>query len=258
MPAGARVPATERRAKPAGPPLLAHVDEPVVIVQHQPHASPGTLLEALVNAGLKVDVRQLFAGAALPRPRDLAHLSGLIVLGGAMNVDQAAEYPFIDEEQRLLAAALEGEVPVLGICLGAQQLAAAVGGRVYQRAEPEVGWLPVDVVRDDPLFAGIASPFCALQWHGQSFTVPDESTVLARRGADPGVQAFRAGRRAWGVQFHPETDEAIISNWVARDNKGMAERDPGVLERLTRERANVVAGSRRLMERLAANWLSVS
>ncbi len=234
---------------------LAHIDRPVLIVQHQPLASPGTLIEALVNAGLHVDVRQLHAGVALPRPADLAHISGLIVLGGSMNVDQADDYPFIDDEQRLLVAALEREVPVLGICLGAQQLAAAVGGRVYQRAEPEVGWLPVDIVRDDPLFAGVVSPFKALQWHAQSFTVPAEM-VLARRGADPGVQAFRAGRRAWGIQFHPEIDESTIGQWIARDNKGMAERDPGLLERLTRDRHDLVAGSRPLMRRLAANWLA--
>jgi GMP synthase (glutamine-hydrolysing) len=245
-----------RRARPAGPPVLAHVDQPVVIAQHTPLSSPGTLLEALVNAGLQADVRQLYAGAALPRPNDLAHLSGLIVLGGAMNVDDAGDYPFIEQEQRLLREALEREVPVLGICLGAQQLAAAVGGRVYQRAEPEVGWLPVDIVRDDPLFAGIASPFSALEWHAQSFTVPDESTVLARRGEDPGVQAFRAGPRAWGVQFHPETDEAIIKNWIARDNKGMNERDPSVLRGLSRDRREIAAGSRRLMERLTINWLA--
>ena len=122
-------------------------DEPIVIIQHEAAAHAGTLLETLVNAGLTVDVRQLHARAPVPVVEELGEIGGLVVLGGSMNADQAAEFPFIDRERRLLAAAVEAGVPVLGICLGGQQLAAAIGGRVYQRAVAEVGWLPVEIVR---------------------------------------------------------------------------------------------------------------
>jgi len=103
-------------------------DGPIVIVQHEAAAHPGTLLETLVNVGLTVDVRQLHAGVGVPAIEELGEIGGLVVLGGSMNADQAAEFPFIDRERRLLAAAVEARLPVLGICLGGQQLAAAIGG----------------------------------------------------------------------------------------------------------------------------------
>ena len=236
--------------------IIYHVEKPVLIAQHQPVASPGTLLEALVNAGVQVEVRQLYAGGALPDAEELQRLSGLIVLGGSMNVDQESDYPFIAEEQRLLLTALQRDVPVLGICLGAQQLAAAIGGRVYQRAAPEVGWVEVEVVRDDLLFEGLPRRFRALEWHAQSFVVPESAAVIAVRGDDPGVQAFRVGPRAWGVQFHPEIDESVIDHWISRDNKGMRDRDPGVLEALSRDRDEIVASSRALCAHLVGNWLA--
>lgn len=236
--------------------IHAPTDDPVVIVQHEAAAHPGTLLETLVNAGLTVDVRQLHAGAAVPAVAELGEIAGLVVLGGSMNADQAAEFPFIDRERRLLAAAVEDGLPVLGICLGGQQLAAAIGGRVYPREVPEVGWLPVDIVRGDALLRDICSPFCALEWHAQSFTVPAEAEVLAVRPGDPGVQAFRVGRRAWGLQFHAEVDESILRFWLRRDNKGVARRDPALHARLVEAVPQVIADSRLLCRQLVENFVA--
>jgi GMP synthase-like glutamine amidotransferase len=146
---------------------------PVLITQHEAGAPPGTVLEALIDAGLTVDVREPFAGEALPEPRRIDDFSGLVVLGGAMNVDEEGRFPFLAEERVLLAEALRRDVPILGICLGAQQLAAAIGGEVFTRPEPEVGWLPVDVVvTSDPLFAGVENPFHAFQWHASRSPSP--------------------------------------------------------------------------------------
>jgi GMP synthase (glutamine-hydrolysing) len=231
-------------------------EEPVVILQHEAAGHAGTLLETLVDAGLAVDVRRLHTGVGVPRVEELGHMGGLVVLGGSMNTDQAARFPFIDRERRLLAAAVELGVPVLGICLGGQQLAAAIGGRVYARSEPEVGWLPIEVVRDDGLLRGVRSPFHALEWHAQSFTVPADAEVLARRAGDPGVQAFRVGRRAWGVQFHVEIDESILRLWLRRDNKGVARRDPALHARLAESVPTIVSGSRELCRRLVENFVA--
>jgi len=231
-------------------------DDPIVIIQHEAAAHPGTLLETLVNVGLTVDVRQLHAGVGVPAIEELGEIGGLVVLGGSMNADQAAEFPFIDRERRLLAAAVEARLPVLGICLGGQQLAAAIGGRVYPRTVPEVGWLPVDIVREDGLLRDISSPFHALEWHAQSFTVPGEAEVLALRPGDPGVQAFRVGRRAWGLQFHAEVDESILRFWLRRDNKGVARRDPALHARLSVAVPQVVADSRLLCRRLIENFVA--
>jgi GMP synthase (glutamine-hydrolysing) len=236
--------------------LHAPTDDPVVIVQHEAAAHAGTLLETLVNAGLTVDVRQLHAGAGVPAVEELGEIGGLVVLGGSMNADQVAEFPFIDRERRLLAAAVEAGVPVLGICLGGQQLAAAIGGRVYPRPVAEVGWLSVTIVREDRLLREIRSPFCALEWHAQSFTVPAEAEVLALRPGDPGVQAFRVGRRAWGLQFHAEVDESILRFWLTRDNKGVARRDPALHARLLAAVPQVVADSRLLCRQLVENFVA--
>jgi GMP synthase (glutamine-hydrolysing) len=231
-------------------------DKPVLIVQHEAAGHAGTLLEALVNVGMAVDVRQLHTGTDLPTIDELGRQAALIVLGGSMNVDQAGEYEFIVAEQQLLRAAVEGDVPVLGVCLGGQQLAAAFGGDVYARPWPEVGWLPVDIVERDALFTGIASPFNALEWHAQSFTAPPGATVLAVRGDDPGVQAFRIGRRAWGVQFHAEVDEAMLTHWIRRDNKGLRQRDPELLACIHELLPGVVAESRQLCRQLINNFVT--
>jgi len=230
-------------------------DSPVVIVQHEAAAHPGTLLETLVNAGLTVDVRQLHAGGVIPHVDELGEIGGLVVLGGSMNADQGTEFPFIDPERRLLAAAVEAGLPVLGICLGGQQLAAAVGGRVYQRQTAEVGWLPVEIVRDDDrLLHAVCSPFHALEWHAQSFTVPGDAQVLAIRPHDPGVQAFHVGRRAWGLQFHAEIDESMLRFWLERDNKGLRRRDPALHARLCASVSRIVADSRALCRQLVENF----
>jgi GMP synthase-like glutamine amidotransferase len=105
------------------------------------------------------------------------------------------------------------------------------------------------------LFEGVPREFMALEWHAQSFTVPDHACPLAMRSGDVGVQAFRAGRRAWGLQFHPEIDAATLEVWLKRDNKGLRQRAPHVLEQLHEQRDEIALSSRRLCSRLVRNLL---
>jgi GMP synthase (glutamine-hydrolysing) len=230
-------------------------DGPVLIIQHQAIGQPGTILEMLIADGVDVDLRQLHGRAQLPAPADIGQYRALIVLGGSMNTDQDDVYPFLRQERLLLAAALEREVPLLGICLGAQQLASVQGGGVFDRPEPAVGWMPIRLVGRDLLFEGVPSEFMALEWHAQSFTVPEHGRPLALRQGDVGVQAFRTGRRAWGLQFHPEIDAGTLEVWLKRDNKGMRDRAPQVLEQLHERRDEIAMASRQLCSRLVRNLL---
>ena len=94
--------------------------------------------------------------------------------------------------------------PMWGICLGAQMLTLAAGGRVYRRRKPEVGWVSIEKIADDALLKGISSPFMAFCWHEYSCQLPPTSHLVAD-GRD-GIQVYRAGGRAWAMQFHPEVD----------------------------------------------------
>ena len=227
----------------------------MLIIQHQAIGQPGTIIDTLVSEGVGYDLRQLHARVPLPAPDELVNYKALIVLGGSMNTDQADLYPFLLEERLLLEEALRRELPVLGICLGAQQLACVHGGCVFERQEPAVGWMPMRLVGRDILFEGVPPEFMALEWHAQSFTVPEHACPLAVRHGDVGVQAFRAGRRAWGLQFHPEIDGPTLDVWLKRDNKGMRQRAPHVLERLQEQRDEIVKASRALCAQLVRNLL---
>jgi len=245
-----------RRTSTVRPQKSWAVDEDtVLIIQHQAIGQPGTIIDTLVREGVGYDLRQLHAGAPVPSPDELGDYTALIVLGGSMNTDQADVYPFLRDERLLLEEALRRDVPVLGICLGAQQLACVNGGCVFERREPAVGWLPISLVGRDILFEGVPPEFMALEWHAQSFTVPEHACPLALRRGDEGVQAFRASRRAWGLQFHPEIDGPTLDVWLKRDNKGMRRRAPLVLELLQEQRDEIVQASRVLCAQLVRNLL---
>jgi GMP synthase (glutamine-hydrolysing) len=192
----------------------------VLIVQHEPFEGPGTLREAL--QGCELRVVRTFAGD--PVPGKLAE-DGLVVLGGGMGVYEADRYPYLRDEMRLLHAALRDERPVLGICLGSQLLAAELGARVAKAARKEIGWFEVNLLpgaAGDALFAGAPPSFDAFHWHGDAFTLPDGASPLAATAMTP-LQAFRSGPRAWGVQFHLETDPPVLEAMLASGEQDLRE-----------------------------------
>jgi GMP synthase (glutamine-hydrolysing) len=148
---------------------------------------------------------------------DLERYSGLVVLGGPMNVDQAAAYPHLLTEIAAIRAALKLEVPVLGICLGAQLLAAALGATVRPNRVREIGWYrlqPAEEARTDRLFRHFDAGQHVFQWHAYTFDLPPGAVHLASTESCE-HQAFRYGNRAYGLQFHLEADEALIRRWLA-------------------------------------------
>ena len=141
-----------------------------------------------------------------------------------MHVTQTKDHPFLADEIKLMRRVVHEGGPVWGICLGAQLLTLAAGGDVYKRKHPEVGWVAIEKVADDPLLNHISSPFVAFNWHEYSCKLPPTAHLVARCG--DGVQVFRAGGKAWATQFHPEVDAAMAPHWVqdaAAENKHLGE-----------------------------------
>jgi GMP synthase (glutamine-hydrolysing) len=190
----------------------------VLILRHMPQETAGTLEIALARAGLNSHYIDLFQEIPARLPLDQA--SGLVVLGGPMKVDEVDRYPFLKLDVQWIRQALERRLPLLGICLGSQLLAKALGSRVYPNAVKEIGWYPLawlPAAADDPLFAqsGTAAVF---QWHGDTFDLPQDAVLLAR-GASCQNQAFRWGSTAYGMQFHIEMTAAMIDDWLSKGNE---------------------------------------
>jgi GMP synthase (glutamine-hydrolysing) len=187
---------------------------PQLLVALVTDSEPLGLLEApLRAAGLGVE--RWYPAKAAPRPA-LDRFAGVIALGGATNPDEDAHHPWLAEERAVLAEAAGLGLPVLGVCLGAELLAQAVGGRSERLPRAEIGWVDVrraPAAEGDPLLGALPARFRTFEWHSFGFEPGPAGVVLASSRERP--QAFRAGERAWGVQFHPEADAGIIAGWAA-------------------------------------------
>lgn len=185
-----------------------------LILTHVPHEGPGTIGDFLREEGAAVETVPLHDGA--PLPADPAAADLVVSMGGPMNVYEDWKFPFLADETAFLQRAIAADIPVIGICLGAQLIARAWGARVYRAPVEEIGWGTVRLTgegREDPLFQGIPETMNVLQWHGDTFDVPDGGVLLAA-GEDVPHQAFRVGR-AWGLQFHVEVDRPMLADWFS-------------------------------------------
>ena len=173
----------------------------------------GRIGPALDQAGLAWRYVDLPTGDSLPEEP----AGGLIFLGGPMSVND--ELGYIREEVRMIERALQAGTPVLGVCLGAQLLARALGARVYRNAVKEIGWFPVTwmpATDSDPVFTGLSGRDEVFHWHGETFDLPAGTARLASSEACRN-QAFRYGQNAWGLQFHLEVTPEMIDAWCRDD-----------------------------------------
>lgn len=188
----------------------------LLVLQHVAVEHPGVFRDFLKADGVQVETVQLGDGEKIP---DLDPYDMMLVMGGPQDVWQEAEHPWlVDEKLAIHRFVVNMGRPYLGICLGHQLLAAAVGGNVELGQKAEVGVMPVQLTtagKTDPLFAGLPDPLTVLQWHSAVVTsLPDRAEVLASSAACA-VQAFRYGPYAYGLQCHVEITDQTVPEWAA-------------------------------------------
>jgi GMP synthase (glutamine-hydrolysing) len=186
----------------------------LLVVQHEASSPPGLLAGAAARAGVELEVVE---APGRPVPAELGGADGLVVLGGVMDADESDAYPHLAPTMALLRDAAARSAPALGICLGAQLAAAALGGRAYPGpAGEELGWTKVELTRagrSDPVLGALEEPAELFEWHHDTFDPPPGATLLASGAVYPS-QAFRLGSVV-AVQFHPEVDGSLLAAWWA-------------------------------------------
>jgi GMP synthase-like glutamine amidotransferase len=230
----------------------------VLVLQHIACEPPGVYEDVLNERGATIQRVELDEGEPLP---DWRAFDAIIAMGGPMGALDEVDHPWLVDEKRLIGDAVRSGLPFWGVCLGVQLLAASLVARVYPGSAPEVGLLPVTLTDEalaDPVFAGMPRELLSLQWHGDTFDLPDGAALMAGSPAYPN-QAFRFGTAAYGVQFHLEVSPALAREWA--EVPAYAESlervlGPGALDRLLAELEassdGVLSDGRRLFER----WLA--
>lgn len=226
----------------------------LLVVEHEEDCPPGWMGEWLAGAGARLDVRRPYRGE--PLPESLAGHDGLLVLGGSMGAQDDATHAWLTTVKHLVRVAVRDHVPTLGICLGHQLCAAALGGRVepnprgQQLGVLDVGWTAA--ADTDPLLGPVAvrRPSRAVQWNNDLVVeAPPGCVVLARTPSDE-VQAARYAPTVWGVQWHPEADERIVRRWAEHDRDHAVERGVDLDHHL----AQIAAAE----QELRATWLRLA
>ena len=191
------------------------------ILQHVAFEGAAGVRSWLDARGAEVTHTRFFEDAALPSPGEL---DLVVVMGGPMSVNDEAAHPWLREEKAFLRSAIAGCVPTLGICLGAQMIASAMGARVYKNRTKEIGWFPVRAEAAPEGCFAFPESLAVFHWHGETFDLPSGALLLATSAACRN-QAYQVGRRAVGLQFHlevtPESVDALIAN--CRDELVQAE-----------------------------------
>jgi GMP synthase-like glutamine amidotransferase len=223
----------------------------ILIVQNDNDVPAGDYGLYLAEEGVPFRIIRLCDGEAIP-PN--SGISGVILLGGAMGVHDVERFPFLHQVKRAIGEWVGEGIPYLGICLGGQLLADVCGGTVTSGCCGEKGIHKValsQVGKKDPLFAGVPEEIVTFQWHNDCFSVPDGGVLLASSRVCPD-QAFRFGSNAYGFQFHPEVDRAIVALWA-----GEAPETAPFVDRYLDDFSSSEERYRRVSRRILRNFLDL-
>jgi GMP synthase (glutamine-hydrolysing) len=186
---------------------------PILLIGHDENETFGVAPRAMSARGVDVIEHRGPSGDALP---SLDDVSGIVVFGGAMNVDMIDEHPYLLDERAFVRRALAAGMPCFGTCLGAQMLARASDRKVFPAPVREFGFNALRLTAAgarDPILSAFEDGGMVFHWHEDTFELPEEAEVLAT-GDDVHLQAFRIGDHAWGTQFHLEIDRAELELWL--------------------------------------------
>jgi GMP synthase (glutamine-hydrolysing) len=219
------------------------MNRPVLVLTHAAWETPALIETALGDVPL---LRRSILDEPSPALPPVSELGGVVVMGGPQDANDDVGHPGLKVERRVLAEAVSADVPVLGVCLGMQLLALALGAKIHLRHGAEVGFAPVELTpqgASDPVLAPFAEAGrpTFLHWHSDAVELPNGASLLASTALTP-VQAFRGGS-ALGVQFHPEADAPLLSNWLATPSmiEGL---EPEAVARLRRDGEQHLPGLR--------------
>jgi GMP synthase-like glutamine amidotransferase len=208
----------------------------VLGVIHGENVRGGVFADAVDAAGHRYEEWSPAWGTPPPQPLD--DYGAVIVLGGSMHADQDDRHPWLRDENEFIRRLLERRVPLLGVCLGIQLIAKAVGAAVYPVPDgPEIGWLPVELAgeaRDDDVFGALPGRFDAFGWHYYTYDLPAGASELARSARCN--QAYRLGDAAWGIQFHAEVTLETVRSWLDEKEEFPLDLDRDELWAETQER----------------------
>jgi len=228
----------------------------VIFIQHGETDKPGLLAKALENCRIEIDIVHPYAGDRLPDSLD--GYAGLAVGGGAQSAYELDKYPYLAEELALVREAAHFEKPAIGLCLGAQLMASALGGSVRSAGSREIGFFPVTldpIARYDPLWCDLPQQFQTTHWHGDIFDVPPAGMYLGSSAHTPN-QIFRYGRGLYGLQFHLEMTPEIFEEMVEDSREYLLESgaDPQLL---CRQAWDVLPPLRETAETVFSRWAAM-
>ncbi len=186
-----------------------------LVLQHIECEDLGTIANVMSQRGIGYKYVRLFDGE--PVPSDPGNYSGMIILGGPMNVYEEDKFTYLKDEDILIKKAVKNDMPVLGICLGGQLIAKATGAKVKKGTKKEIGWYDLKLTKDsrqDKVFNSLPGTIKVFQWHGDTFDIPDGALHLAGSELFPN-QAYRVGSSIYGLQFHLEVTQEMINRWIS-------------------------------------------